>query len=96
MLDLIQKLKARIFEYREEKITKADFNENRLVCCTSIELAVIFAELFYKTKRKISKSEIVFFQGGRYISDIIGSDPLYEDIYDMYYKLSNEINDIFG
>lgn len=95
MLELIQKLRTRILEYREEKITKADFNENKLVCCTSIELAVIFAELYYQNKRKISKSEIVFFQGGRFISDIIGSDPSYEDIYDMYYELSNEINKIF-
>lgn len=95
MIELLEKLRNRIADYRRERITGCEYNEWRLICCCSIELAILYSELYYKSNRKISKSEIVFFQGGRFISDTIGSDPSYEDIYDMYYELSNEINEIF-
>jgi hypothetical protein len=94
MIELLDKLRNRIADYRRERITGCEYNERRLISCCSIEIAIVYAELHFKNKRKISKSEIVFFQGGRYISDTIG-EPLYEDIYDMYYELSNEINEIF-
>ena len=91
MIDIIKKLRDRIAQYRKNEIEDR-FNEFELTSCTTIELAVIYAELYYTIGRKISSSEMVYFNGGRFISDIIGSEKEYKDIYDMYRELSTEIN----
>lgn len=95
-LVLIEKLRSRIYDYRKHYLSNSEtINRDKFQCCSAIELAILFAEKWYIMNRKIAKEELVFFNGGRFISDIIGSDSEFEDIYDMYYELSDEINEIF-
>ena len=91
MLNTIEKLRIRILEYRKKRIDNQPFNDFKLICCTSVELSVIYAELYYKIDRKVGKGEMVFFGGQRFIDDVIGSDDEFSDIFDMYYELSEAI-----
>ena len=94
MLSLIKKLRLRVIEYRNNYLDN-NINFDKYQSCTAIELAIIFADMYYTINRKISDKELIYFKGGRFVSDIIGSDREFEDIYDMYYELSNEIKNIF-
>lgn len=95
MLEILNELRERMFVYRKNKLSAYEFNEFNLRCCTSIELSVIYVELYYRKGRRIAKNELVYFKGGRFISDIIGSESEYKDIYDWYFILCREINKVF-
>jgi hypothetical protein len=79
--EITRKLRRRLTEFRYTYI-----NENSSIHIDTVEIALNLIDFALKVNREIRAGEKQWFEGGKFIDEIVG-DSEWKDISDLYYNM---------